>query len=32
MDEDIPAYPTDHRLEEKLKSVQKYLKDLKLKN
>ena len=32
MDEDIPAYPTDHRLEEQLKSVQKSLKELNLKN
>ena len=31
MDEDIPAYSTDHRLEEQLKSVQKYLKELNLK-
>ena len=26
MDEDIPAYPTDHRIEEQLESVQKSLK------
>ena len=32
MDEDIPAYPTDHRLEEQLKNVQKSLKELTLKN
>ena len=32
MDEDIPAYPTDHRLEEQLESVQKSLKELNLKN
>ena len=25
MDEDIPAYPTDHRLEEQLENVQNYL-------
>ena len=28
MDEDIPAYSTDHTLEEQLKSVQKSLKEL----
>ena len=28
MDEDIPAYPMNHRFEENLKSVQKYLKEL----
>ena len=32
MDEDIPAYPTDHRIEEKMESVQKSLKELSLKN
>ena len=32
MDEDIPAYPTDHRLEEQLENVQKSLKELSLKN
>ena len=32
MDEDIPAYPTDHILEEQLKNMQKYLKELTLKN
>ena len=32
MDEDIPVYPTDHRLEEQLENVQKYLKELTLKN
>ena len=32
MDEDIPAYPTDHRLEEQLEIVQKLLKDLNLKS
>ena len=32
MDEDIPAYPTDHRIEEQLESVQKSLKELSLKN
>ena len=32
MDEDIPAYPTHHRLEEQLENVQKSLKELTLKN
>ena len=32
MDEDIPTYSTDHRLEEQLESVKKYLKELNLKN
>ena len=32
MDEDIPAYPTNHRLEEQLESVEKSLKELNLKN
>ena len=32
MDEDIPAYQTDHRLEEQLENVQKSLKELTLKN
>ena len=32
MVEDIPTYPTDHRLEQQLESVQKSLKDLTLKN
>ena len=32
MDEDIPAYPTDHRLEEQLENMQKSLKELTLKN
>ena len=32
MDEDIPAYPMDYRLEEQFKNVQKYLKELTLKN
>ena len=32
MDEDIPAYPMDHRLEEQLKNVQNSLKELTLKN
>ena len=32
MDEDIPAYSTDHRLEEQLESVQKSLKELNLKS
>ena len=32
MDEDIPAYPTNHRLEEELEIVQKYLKELNLKS
>ena len=32
MDEDIPAYSTDHRLEEQLENVQKSLKELTLKN
>ena len=32
MDEDIPTYPTEHRLEEQLKNVQKSLKELTLKN
>ena len=32
MDEDIPAYPMDHRIEEQLESVQKCLKELSLKN
>ena len=32
MDEDIPAYPTDHHLEEQLENVQKSLKELTLKN
>ena len=32
MDEDIPAYPTNQRLEQQLKNVQKYLKELSLKN
>ena len=31
MDEDIPAYSTNHRLEEQLESVQKSLKELNLK-
>ena len=32
MDEDIPTYSTDHRLEEQLEIVQKYLKELNLKS
>ena len=32
MDEDIPAYPMDHRIEEQLENVQKSLKELSLKN
>ena len=32
MDEDIPAYPTDHRLEEQLEIMQKSLKELNLKS
>ena len=32
MDEDIPAYPMDHRLEEQLENVQNSLKELTLKN
>ena len=32
MDEDIPAYSTDHRLEEQLESIQKSLKELNLKS
>ena len=32
MDEDIPAYPIEHRLEERLESVQKSLRELNLKN
>ena len=32
MDEDIPAYLTDHRIEEQLESVQNSLKELSLKN
>ena len=32
MDEDIPAYSTDHKLEEQLEDVQKLLKELNLKN
>ena len=32
MDEDIPAYSTDHRLEEQLETVQKSLKELNLKS
>ena len=32
MDEDIPEYSIDHILEEQLKSVQKSLKELNLKN
>ena len=32
MDEDIPAYSTDHRLEEQLEIVQKSLKELNLKS
>ena len=32
MDEDIPAYPTDHRLEQQLENVQKSPKELSLKN
>ena len=32
MDEDIPVYPTDHRLEEQLEIVQKSLKELNLKS
>ena len=32
MDEYIPTYSTDHRLEEQLESVHKYLKELNLKN
>ena len=31
MDEDIPAYPMDHRLEEQVQIVQKSLKELNLK-
>ena len=31
MDEDIPAYPVDHKLEEQLEIMQKYLKELNLK-
>ena len=32
MDEDIPTYSTDHRIEEQLEIVQKSLKELNLKN
>ena len=32
MDEDFPAYPTDNRLEEQLEIMQKYLKEINLKN
>ena len=32
MDEDIPAYPMDHKLEEQLEIMQKYLKELNLKS
>ena len=32
MDEDIPVYPMDHRLEEQLEIVQKSLKELNLKS
>ena len=32
MDEDIPAYSTDHKLEEQLEIMQKYLKELNLKS
>ena len=32
MDEDIPAYPTEHALEEQLEKVQKSLEDLNIKN
>ena len=32
MDEDFPAYPMDNRLEEQLKIMQKYLKELNLKS
>ena len=32
MDEDIPTYPTDHKIEEQLENVQKSLKELTLKN
>ena len=32
MDEDIPAYSTDHRLEEKLEIAQKSLKEINLKS
>ena len=32
MDEDFPAYPTNTRLEEQLKIMQKSLKELNLKN
>ena len=32
MDEDIPAYPMDHRLEKQLKNVQKSMKGISLKN
>ena len=32
MDEDIPAWPTDHRLEEQLENIHKSLKELSLKN
>ena len=32
MDEDFPSYPTDTRLEEKLKIMQKSLKEMNLKN
>ena len=31
-DEDILAYPMDHKLEEQLENIQKSLKELKLKN
>ena len=32
MDEDIPTYPKDHRLEQQLENIQKSLKELSLKN
>ena len=32
MDEDIPAYSTDHKLEEQLEIMQKYLKEINLKS
>ena len=32
MDDDIPAYPMDHKLEKQLEIMQKYLKELNLKS